>query len=254
MITRNTDTGHLDGGELVRLIDGEGGPADRARWHVHLETCPRCREEADRLRDGSDAVSRWLAAADFEGRGVPTTPVASRDRGPGRATGGRPATRAWLKAAVIVLVMATPVVAIPAVRDWVADRAGLGQPAAPAGPATETLRSPDAGPVPSVIRFVPVPGDFALVVEAGQRTGSLSLGRTAGDEAILEMTAGEGGAEPVVSARALRIRNTASATGSYHLLLPAEVTTVSVRIAGREQQVEGGALDRQVVIPLGHSP
>jgi hypothetical protein len=239
-MTLESVTAHLTGADVVRLLDGEGEPQLRARWQHHLDQCPMCRDEVAGLRSDSDAIARWLRAADFEERkrGA-ATPDAPRRHRPGSMGG------AWLKAAAVVLLVAAPAVAIPSVRGWVAERVGLGTEP---GPALTEMRA-TAASAPSAIRFVPAPGEFVLLVSTTQAVGTLTLGRAEGEEAVLEL-AEPAQAEAVVSAGSVRIENSPSATGGYALRLPTSVASVRIDLGGRSIMVAGTDLDRGLVFAL----
>jgi hypothetical protein len=236
-------TTHLTQADLVQLLDGEGEDLARARWQGHLDQCAQCRGEADGLRADSEAVTRWLRAADFEER-RPGRSASAPDAAASKPRLG-PAVGTWLKAAAVVLLVAAPAVAIPSVRGWVAERVGLGPETAP---ALTGMRAA-AESAPSAIRFVPAPAEFTLVLTSPQASGTIFLGRTEGEEAILELTE-PGQAEAVVSASSVRIENSPSATGDYALRLPRSVGSLRVDLGGRDLLVDGRGLDSGVVLPL----
>lgn len=247
---------HLDDGELVRYIDAEGTGDETRRWDQHLNSCEQCWREAEMLRGRSRAISRWLAAADFEptgtaslATGMPTTTTVAT-RGPGAR--GRPDgtwSSPWLKAAVITLLLAAPLAALPPVRGWVAEQLALVLADGPA--VTHTTGTPAALDVEAgVIRFVPAPGSFRVVIDASQAEGSLRVDRASGPEAMLEVRGTGPRPEPVISARSLRIANTEEATASYVLSLPPDVDGVWVEIGGRQIQLGARDLARSATVPL----
>lgn len=255
---------HLGDADLMRYIDAEGEADERQIWDRHLDGCATCRDAAGALRADSETVARWLVAADFEGAATAVAPAieparleplpATDDDGaPGRtarvrvwrdAVGASP----WLKAAVIVLLLAAPVAAAPAVRDWLAERVGLSRTDAPA--LTSAVEAHDAA-APAVIRFVPAPGSFAVVLDAGPAGGTLHVERSTGPEALLEVTGGGPGPTPVVAARSLRITNIAGGAVTYRLALPSQVESVLLDIDGRRVRLDASTLDRATTIPLG---
>lgn len=249
-------TPHLDDVELVRFIDQEGSPEEQGRWNAHLQACGRCRDEAAELGRKSDAVSGWLAAADFD-TGAVARPAA--DRSPPRAvphavtrrrsSWSAAARGPWLKAAVFVLLLAAPLAAFPGVREWVGHRLAGVESAPP--PAPSTAAAPDQVAAFPRVRFVPAPGTFAMVLDAAQAGGTLSVGRVQqGDEAVLDVAGPGPLPEPVISARSVRIGNTAALTASYSLRLPREVESLAVTIGGRVIHLDTRALDAGAVIPL----
>jgi hypothetical protein len=247
---------HLDDGELVRYIDAEGTGDETRRWDQHLDACEQCWREAETLRGRSRAISRWLAAADFEATGTTSlaagtpTATAAPTRGPGAR--GRPDvtwSSPWLKAAVITLLLAAPLAALPPVRGWVAEQLALVLADGPA--VTHTMDTPAALDVEAgVIRFVPAPGSFRVVIDASQAEGSLRVDRASGPEAVLEVRGTGPRPEPVISARTLRIANTEEATASYVLSLPEGVDGVWVEIGGHQIQLGARDLARSATVPL----
>jgi hypothetical protein len=246
---------HLADDEILRYIDAEGADEEARRWNDHLATCPRCWREAETLRAQSGALGRWLAMADFERGATPTvssvatvTPIARGGRrGTRMAAGGRGAA-SWLKAAVIALLLAAPVVAIPAARELGAgagSRLGASRSRRPPPPLTAP-----AGAGTTAIRFVPDPGTFTLVLDAAQAEGSLRVGRTSGAEAVLEVRGHGVLPEPTVSARSVRISNTEATTVSYALSLPSGVEMVRVEIGGRQILLDAETVGRSATIPL----
>jgi hypothetical protein len=235
---------HLDDGELVRYLDAEG----------HEPRKPGA--------GTSNAVAVWLDAAEFEaGPGASAAPAALADlepaatrpapaeRQPRRHTFGVAAGGPWLKAAMITLLLAAPLAAIPSVRAWIADRVALVLADAPA--ATGAVDSPARAAVhASVIRFVPAPGAFLVTIDAPQAEGWLHLTRASGSEAVLEVRGSSPRPEPVVSASTLRIGNSAEMTASYALALPADVDQVYVDVAGSRLQLDAGDLASSIRIPL----
>lgn len=263
MNTQSTDQGrHLDDADLIRYIDAEGQSDQSRQWEDHLVGCGRCRSEAEALRTQSDAVARWLDAAAFEAG--PRWPAAPAAAGPVRAgadpspTGRRPrrqgwtaatAGSPWLKAAMITLLLAAPLAAIPPVRAWIADRVAVVLSDRPT--ATGEVDSPAAADLhTSVIRFVPTPGAFLVTIDAPQPEGWLHLSRASGSEAVLEVRGSSPRPEPVVSASTLRIANSAGMTASYALALPPEVDLVYIDVAGARLQLDAGDLARSTRIPL----
>jgi hypothetical protein len=246
---------HLDDGELVRYLDAEGTAEETRRWDEHLGACPRCWGEAETLRNNSRALSRWLAAADFDTTAAPAAAqaaaVAPAVR-PGRRGVWHPARRGnvpWLKAAVITLLLAAPLAALPPVREWIADQVAALRADDPA--VILPAQAPVSGDVQAgVIRFVPAPGSFRVVVDEPQAEGFLRVGRTAGPEAVLEIRGAGTRPEPVVSARGIRIANSREATTSYTLSLPPEVDAVSVDIGGQRVHLDGRNLSQPLTISL----
>lgn len=239
---------HLEDGDLIRYLDGEGSEAERRAWERHVGGCERCADRAAEADRESLLFSDWLARAAFEDD-LPDR-AGSDARDPDVLTLEPPTRTArrsgsgwspWLRAAAAVVLIAGPLAAIPPLRDWVVDRVApsADETAAPAatGPATAAAQP--------VVRFVPEPGVFTVRVEG--RAGSLSVGRAEGDVAELRLS----GAAPdaVVAAASVRLRSLEP--GARHsLLLPEPVTAVRVLVGDRSVMIEGAALDRGEVVRL----
>jgi anti-sigma factor RsiW len=222
---------HLTDDELLRLIDGEGEGEWRAERDRHVAGCDRCAREVALLADDGMVVRGWLERAAFE-EGLPLTgrsQVRSIESAAGAAR--RDVTRTvspWLRAAAVLALLTAPVAAFPGVRAWLSDSFSGAEPAA----EVRTLAVPEPSVTAAVIRFVPQQGTFAVDFEAAQADGALHISRGSGAEAVLESTA-ELADGPVVAAGSLRLRNGAADNGSYMLQMPASVTRVTVRVAGR---------------------
>jgi hypothetical protein len=256
-----TDTNdHLADAELMQLVDGEGSSDERTRWSAHTEHCPLCAGQAEALRGDGAIVRAWLERAAFEddveasdtlhaatvhpaGDDISRRRSAHADGRRRDAAGRWPAP--WLRAAAVVLLVAGPVAAIPPLRDFVLqtifdrgdDRPAM-EAAAPAAHAATT------------IRFVPDAGAFDVRVDAVQQAGTLTVRYGHTGDAILH-TPGDPGAGPVVSARALRLRNDAPARGSYVLELPATITRVTVQVgAGSPRTLDAASLRAGTAVPL----
>lgn len=242
---------HLDDGELVRYLDAEGTGEEARRWDEHLGACPRCMGEAETLRNRSRVVSRWLAATDFDTGATPAAAAPGAVWPRRREARPRAPMRSgpWLKAAVITLLLAAPLAALPPVRGWIADQMASLRTDDPAvvqpaqGPAGVDARA-------DVIRFVPAPGSFRVVIDAPQAEGFLRVSRTSGPEAVLEVRGAGARPEPMVSARSIRIANGEEATASYTLSLPPEVDAVSVDIGGERLQLDARDLAQPITLAL----
>lgn len=228
---------HLTDGDLVRHLDAEGDPPERARRETHLEACADCGSRVELLGRQSDAVHGWLLRAD-------ASRSPARAASPSRAVRpSRTAATPWLRAAAIVLLVAAPLAAFPPVRDWVATRVGLGS-----DPVTPTATP--AAQVAPVIRFVPAAGTFTVRIDGPPSAGALAIARAAGPEAELRGAGGDGAAAPVVSEDGLRISASGAAT-RYELRVPSATTDVVIRLDGGTVRVAGAAIDRGQVVDFG---
>jgi hypothetical protein len=262
---------HLDDAVLLRLLDGEHSPGEDYAWDAHVRACTRCAEALAKLRDDAATVRGWLDRAAFEDALPPAAalphghPLAHGPaHGPAEHAGGVRGidhhgrsgaprstrswhdTAPWLRAAAILLLIAAPLAAIPAVREFVTgaitELRGDPQVVAPASAPITTA--------PSIIRFQPAGGEFLVRIDAAQAAGTLRILPAPGREAVLQLDDG-GVAGPVIAADAVHLRNTAAATESYILYLPPTVTRVTVLVAGRTVAVLPAAtLTSAVEVPL----
>jgi anti-sigma factor RsiW len=251
-----TIAAHLRADELLRLIDDDTSPLERSQFNSHLLACARCSEEAATLRDDAALFSTTLRTAAFEhelpGRPPFATIIAARDAR--TAAGVMPLRRrwssvpGWARAAAVLLIVAGPVAAVPAWRDWIVDaltgRGSVDQvPTARQVPEAATTAS-------SPVTFVIDGPAFVVQFDAAQANGELRIRRAQSAEAslVVENAATE---LPIYSENTLRIRNASTSAASYVLELPASVGTVTVRIGAVDVRVVDGArIATGVVVPL----
>jgi anti-sigma factor RsiW len=237
---------HLGDEELLRLLDDEGDAAWRADSSDHLAVCSRCARELELLAADAALIRQHVDRAAFEDDLAP--PALRRPR---RGTGRVP-NAPWLRAAAVLLLLAAPVAALPGLRAWIVD--AVTGTTGDALPETRTMAAPAAANDAAVIRFVPLPGTFAVVVDAPQQEGTLHIRRSsAGVEAVLETAPAPGAAavEPVIGETSLRLRNTAGSASSYTLVVPPGVRRVTVSVAGTTVADLGAdALGSNRAVPL----
>jgi hypothetical protein len=231
----NPTNPHLSDGELLRLVDGEGSAADRARWEAHLDSCPSCGLEYRQLSGLLTAVSAEVSAI------VPclVETGVSRDLSPTgrrehRGSAGPPPRRALLRAAAALLLLVVPLLSVAPLRAWVAERVRevLTTPEPPGDP-TAGVPSPTAPG--GELRFAPAGPGFLVEIASHQREGALLLHLGDGDAAgTLRFVDGAGEEGTLISERGMRIENSDASTGSYSLHLPSRVEQVSVRVAGQD--------------------
>jgi anti-sigma factor RsiW len=206
--------GHVDDGELIRLLDGECSAEQRARLERHLATCPACVERRSVLDSLTDAVTAALVRADEPVRSV-------------RAPKRRSRSGAFQAAAVLLLVsVGVAAASVPPVRAWLSARwADLRGIVAPhATPRTESRGA-------TTVRFVTTTGAFTIELVARQDTGVLTIDVSADTLASASVTAaGRRGEEIVVLPGGLRFVNQPGDRASYEVRLPSSVTAVRVRI------------------------
>jgi hypothetical protein len=251
---------HLEDAQLLRLMDGEGTAAESSAWHAHIAACDAWAGAAARMRGDAAAVAAWLAFAGFEEDATGTSAAAAADGPrPGRRLGVRAAWRAaspLLRAAAVIVLIAAPVAAIPAVRQAaVALLAGAraGDSAERPAHAPGTAPGPAQRTAAAALRFEPAAGPFTITFEAAQAAGTLRLLRAVGREAVLRAESADpaSAAGITVAAGSLHLRNAASASAGYVVELPATVSRVIVLVAGRQVAVlEADALPGGVELPI----
>ncbi|HEX6748196.1 MAG TPA: hypothetical protein VF092_12950 [Longimicrobium sp.] len=234
---------HPDDGLLLRLMDGEADPAERADAARHVETCIACRERMARVRLRRERLTAMLAAADFPipGSIAPASAKTEPEVIPLRARRPAPARprATWLRAAAtIVLLLAAAAMATPA-RAWIAQWLGARwaaithrettprpapapAPAAPVAPQTRTSAQ---------VRFVPAGSELRVDVAHPQAAGALTLVPVAGPSAGAEVVGGDEVNLLVIPA-GVRIGNADGTVASYRITVPEAVRRVRVRIAG----------------------
>jgi hypothetical protein len=216
------DGGHIENGDLIRLLDGECPPEEEARIRRHLQHCEECRRGVAELEQLSDRFRLALQHGDGA-EGAVRTPVRAR----------RWPRRRLLQAAAIFLVVA--VAASPArgwlVEGWHAIRSLFVE--APTPEESEGEPVIDVGETTAVVTFAAADPDFSLEVASTQRRGTVAIAIDSVPSASARVLGGDGSEELVVLPGGLRIHNTVASTASYEILLPLVVRNIEVRIAGR---------------------
>lgn len=253
---------HPDEGVLLRLLDGEAD-AETTAADEHAETCAACRGRLALLRRRADGLAALLAASDFPvpasappSIGFASAPsTASPDDADDdakviplrRPSTPAPASRPWLRAAaIILLVLGVGAVATPA-RAWiaalVAELLGGDPPSQPApSPTTKSAPAPAPAAASSRVEFVPTGSAFTIDVAHPQAAGALTLVRAAGPSATAEVVAGTGEADLLVLPSGLRIGNAAQSTAEYRVSVPASIRRVTVRVGGGTTTVDASAI------------
>lgn len=222
---------HLSDGDLVRFLDTEGDPAERARTDAHLRGCGACSQRLDVLRHRSLRLSLLLAQ---------TTPAAPEADilAVTRARRNKRTTPPWLRAAAAVVVVLGAVLLAEPVRAWVADLLGVrrtelatpSQPDLRSAPVTASV--PEAG---TRVQFTPTAEEVDLNVASYQADGTISLETGDASEVTVQVQGGQ--ADLLVLPSGIRIGNTPGSTANYQVVLPAGVRQVQVRIAGGAPRV-----------------
>ncbi len=218
---------HLDDEQLLALLDERPG-WDHAALRRHAGTCKRCREVYSRLEADAAVVAAWFAAAEPAPRAAPARDTAARSvRRLARVRG------AWLKAAAVLVLLAAPAAAIPAVRGWIAARL-------PAGPAGGQAVAPAGGPAGgSAVRFAPAVSELVVRVEEGLAHGRLVIVAGAGAEARIELPSPDASATVSEVGVALRA---GSEPGIFRLVVPPTVARVRVLGSGAPTTIDTRSL------------
>lgn len=236
---------HLDDGELLCLLDGEADGALRTDGEAHLAACGTCRERLDRYRTRRERLAHLLVRADYPVPVAPSAdpkviPLRPRAAAPRPAFGGRP----WLRAAAVVLLLATAAAMATPARAWIMEWVGrqwsrVAQEDRPAAPRSAPVQAPPAQAQASAqVRFVPAGSELRVDVANPQSTGALTLVPVSGQSASAEVV-GAQAVEMLVVPSGLRIRNTPGASADYRVQVPDGVRRVRVRIgSGSEITVE----------------
>jgi anti-sigma factor RsiW len=233
---------HVSQDDLLRYLDGELSPGERARAGGHLDGCAACAVALGELRARSgrvDALLRELDAAPAEGLPPRTLPAAARRRRGWQAPSRRAAVAAGLLLGAAAL--APPLRA--AAGDWLAGAwaalAGSPRQAPAPSPAPPAAQTPSSA-AGSGVRLAPRGDEFVLEFATRQAGGTLTVRPEPGPEVAVE-AAGAGGAPLLVLPGGVRIRNTAASTASYRVALPPAVRRVRVRVGGGAEVVVGRA-------------
>jgi anti-sigma factor RsiW len=218
------DGGHLENGDLIRLLDRECSSEEEERIKRHLRDCVACRQNAAELERLSHLFGLALQRGDVTG----DTSAAET----------RPLRRRWprkrmLQAAAILLIVAAA--ASPArawlVEGWLALRSLFTEAPAPVQPEREP--SIGVAETTAVVTFAAVGSDFSLEVVSAQSRGTVVIASGSVPSASARVLGGDGSEELVVLPGGLRILNVATSTASYEIVLPPVVRNIEVRIGGR---------------------
>src|SRR5687768_4428967 len=122
-----TNTAHLRSDEILRLIDNDTTPLERSQFDSHLIVCARCSDEAATMRDDGLLFTSTLRTAAWEEE-LPAKVVSFAEvvaaRDARAAAGIVPLRRSWsgvpvwTRAAAVLVIVAGPVAAVPAWREW----------------------------------------------------------------------------------------------------------------------------------------
>jgi hypothetical protein len=222
MILMMTQDEHVEGGDLMRLLDSECSDQEDRMLRRHLAGCAECKRKHDRIARLSQRFSALLFQLEEPVQGD-TTPVPKGSRPQTHSTVRRWwSRRTTLVAAVVTLILAGAAVVSP-VRAWVIDtfRSLLGAD-------TSTPPEQTTG---SLVSFVPTGAEFLIEFGERQSAGVLRVYVDTSTAASARMIGRDAGEGFVVQAAGLTIRNTSASSVSYELRLPRTCQSLEVRIA-----------------------
>ncbi|HEX2189666.1 MAG TPA: zf-HC2 domain-containing protein [Longimicrobiaceae bacterium] len=227
---------HAAEGTLQALLDGELSRAEGAEVERHLETCPACRAEAERLRAASDGLTAALALLD-------------RPAATGRALDqlGRRRWRRWVgvdsgqvlrRAAVLVLGVASLASATPGspVREWIGELLhGAGAESAPGGLAAvapvSTPDAPPAGEASAAVSVLPDLGRVRVVVTAP--SPDLRIRVRLSDDSYSDVRATGAAAGARFRTGPGRVEVSGAGPGEVEVVLPRSARSATVEVDGR---------------------
>ncbi len=262
---------HLDDADLVRYMDHQLDRDGLRKARSHLGVCPECTARLEEMERESALVSSLIADIPVEmpdpGRRAVALAALERTRVRRSATGPIRAG-VMLRAAAIVLVAFTAIMATRPGRAWMADQverfAGdrpgpvaarilewLGREptlsitteAAPAATvprpsevaadsaAPAARMAPGSGPL---VRFTPPGPDVVIEFASIQRAGGATLTLADVPDATGRVTSGIQDEALVPIAGGLRVRNAPESRATYELIVPVRYRFVRVWVADRE--------------------
>lgn len=234
MITDHHISGHLDEGDLRRLLDEPG--AETAGAAEHLRGCAVCARRLEAMRAEASDFSDLLSALP-----VPPLSGARRERSweavrrasVKRAMRPQPRrwTGAWRAAAGVAAIVAGAFATTPALA-WIAERwsdmVAAEEPAQPR--VAEVVRT--EAPARQVVSFIPQKDAFSLELASAQRVGSLSIEIADVETVTAEVIGGAEQVEVTVLPGAVRIENHPGSTAGYRVIVPSHLRHVNIRIGG----------------------
>lgn len=214
--------------ELVRYIDGELSPDDRARVEAAIAGDAQLASRLETLRARQQRLRTMLERSD--------TPVPDRPAEPSAHEAPAARGSAWLlRAAAIVLVLAGIVSLVPPLRAWIVDQL-----------TRVTAPDPNAPPPPPPVSDVPDTADIAFrhvfqnfdfeLVNA-QREGTLRIRVAEVEQVAAEMHTRTGAEQFFHIPEGLRILNVPGSVADYEITIPPAVRRVRVVVGGRELAV-----------------
>lgn len=239
---------------LVRLLDGELSPEERARVQSHLEECESCSGRLEQLRLWTTNLGRRLDGSDF-------ARPAWGERAESSVLGGTRTGWSMLRynrlvqAAAAVLLLTAALVSVRPVRAWIVERSAQIWQLMGGSESTEPESVPSEQRPPDgsggVVSFRPTGSELMVQVETLQDAGTVTV-RVDSVELVSAEIVGETTSEGfLVLPGVLRVLNHSESQASYLVTVPARLERVRVQLAGRDAtDVLPGQTRDRVTIPL----
>lgn len=224
---------HARDAELVRLIDGQGEPQERARVLAHTATCAPCAERLETIRHRAQRLSELLTEWDIPVGDAPKPPLPPSDFESVRARRRSPASASlplWMRAAAGIVLLLGVGMTVSPLRAWVVERWASVAAELAGREMGEEPERPRVAAAGHLVSFLPEGDEFLLQVDAPQAEGVLELLIEAVPRATAEISGGAAEENLLVLPEGLRIRNAPDSRASYRVTLPAELRQVHVRI------------------------
>jgi len=224
-----TQDQHINGGDLIRLLDSECEGEEERLLRQHVAMCTECKQRYDQLTRLSERFS--LALMELE-ESVTVRPVERRDR-PETTTKPSRLRLWWSRKTVRVAAIATIILALAAAvtpaRAWViAGFEALRSLIGSEPPATEPIQQ-DA----PVVHFTLFGDEFLVEFVESQASGTLQLVVDTVSSATTRILGDRRQDELSVLRSGLRVTNTTESLASYEITLPSTCKLVEVRIGGQ---------------------
>jgi hypothetical protein len=224
-----TQDQHINGGDLVRLLDAECHGEEERLLRQHVAMCTQCKERYEQRARLSERFS--LLLVDLE---EPETvrPVNLREQPVVRS---KPS---WLKSlwsrrsvrrlAIVTAILALGAAVTPA-RAWViAGFEALRSLISGGPPVTQPVQQD-----PPVVHFTLFGDQFSIEFAESQSSGTLRLVVDTVATATTRILGDHRHDELSILRSGLRITNTAESRASYEVTLPSTCKRLEVRVAGR---------------------
>ena len=234
-----TERSTPDDAMLVRYIDNEASDEERALVDAAAQVDATVAARLAQLQRRSRAASTALRSEDVP---TPASLHSFDTNRPPTAEG----SRTWLRAAILLGGLGLGAFAVPPVRAWILDVAGIAD-------RQETGEAPVPGPVPidTVAIFFDAPPEFLIELEEAQRNGQLIVRVADVEQASAELRTAGGTESFFVIPEGIQIVNGDVSTAEYEITLPRSVRDVRVRIPGVEEVIYTTAGNERRVFPIG---